>query len=289
MPRGSGLSALNEEKQVQYRKRVRAELEGTAAGDPEAKEKLQRTRREVKRKAAVRPSMRVGLLAATRQWRRRDVARFVTPSVRGQVGADALADLTALAKSAKWQRGTTLSGHASPQMRVNVRRVPASVAAALETVAGGKITLVTSDMIKVDASCCTERKMWRHNDAAEVDDTGRVPPGACSPPAPRRRHLRIQWHPMASISPFSAGTVADSPGRHLTIIVLVARERLRGGQIAFPHAGRTFNYAAIEPGGVLAWANVDEDLHALDSGVHEVHPVERGYKILYQAMARVGG
>lgn len=273
---------------MQYRKRVRAELEGAAAGDPEAKEKLQRTRREVKRKAAVRPSMRVGLLAATRQWRRRDVARFAIPSVRGQVGADALADLTALARSAKWTRGTTLSGHASPQMRMNVRRVPPSVAAALEKVARGKITLVTSDLVKVDASCCTEKTRWRHNDAAEVDETGHVPPGACSPscsPPP----ATILWHPMASSeSPFSAGTVAHSPGRHLTLIVLVAREGLRGGQIAFPHARRTFDYAAIKPGSVLAWANVDERLHALDSGVHEVHPVERGFKILYQAMARVG-
>ena len=70
--------------------------------------------------------------------------------------------------------------------------------------------------------------------------------------------------------------------------MLVACEGLRGGQIAFPHAGRTFDYAAMEPGGVLAWANVNERLHALDSGVHEVHPVERGYKSLYQVMARVG-
>ena len=70
--------------------------------------------------------------------------------------------------------------------------------------------------------------------------------------------------------------------------MLVAREGLVGGNIAFPHARRTFDYADMKPGGVLVFANVDEELCALDSGVHEVHPVEAGYKILYQAMARVG-
>ena len=78
------------------------------------------------------------------------------------------------------------------------------------------------------------------------------------------------------------------PRRHLTIIVLVECRRLRGGQIAFPHAGLRFDYADMTPGSALVFANVDEGLCALDSGVHEVHPVERGYKILYQAIARVG-
>ena len=165
MPRGSGLWPGNTKAQVKYRKRVRGELERAADGDPVAKGKLKRTRREAERKAQVgRPTMKVGLLAATRQWRRRGVANFATPSVRGQVGAEALAALAALAKAAEWTRGTTLSGHASPQMRRFVAGVPASVTGALQKVAGGKIKLVTSDLIKVDASCCTEKKLWRHNE-----------------------------------------------------------------------------------------------------------------------------
>ena len=84
MPRGSGLSARNKEKQVQYKRRVREELERAAAGDILAKGKLKRTRREAERKAAVgRPAMIVVLLAATRQWRRSDVALFRTPSCYG--------------------------------------------------------------------------------------------------------------------------------------------------------------------------------------------------------------
>ena len=102
------------------------------------------------------------------------------------VGADALAALAALASAVTWKQGRTVSGHASPQMRRRVARVPASVTEALQKVAGGKIKLVTSDLIKVDASCCTEKKLWRHHDAVEVDETGHIPPGAVahSPPAP---------------------------------------------------------------------------------------------------------
>ena len=130
MPRGSGLWPGNTKLQVKYRKRVRGELERAADGDPVAKGKLKRTRREAERKAQVgRPTMKVGLLAATRQWRRRGVANFATPSVRGQVGAEALAALAALAKAVTWKQGTTVSGHASPQMRRRVPLVPARTGA----------------------------------------------------------------------------------------------------------------------------------------------------------------
>ena len=86
MRRGENLVPLNKKRQLEHGQLFRQVLERADDGDPEAKRRIFLMRREAKVRQKARPGMKATLQAATRQWRRRDVALFRIPRVRGQVG-----------------------------------------------------------------------------------------------------------------------------------------------------------------------------------------------------------
>ena len=67
MPRGENLQPGNMNKQLQHGKIFREVLELADGGDPEAKRRVKKMRREAKVRQKARPGMKATLQAATRQ------------------------------------------------------------------------------------------------------------------------------------------------------------------------------------------------------------------------------
>ena len=256
MPRGDHLLKLNTQKQKKRQRLTYQLLNRADHGDTEAQAELKKMRAVAERNKDRRPALRI-MLNTMRSFQMRSVLPFSRPVVCGRV-ADEETQFLLRQVPKKWRRGQTVSGHPTPQFRHTLPgALPPATIKALEAVVGCKLKLIEQSLLRVDKNC---RGSWLHSDAAEVDQkTRRLSPDA----------------------------TADSPLRHLTIIVLLAHEGLVGGEIAFPHARRTFNYAKLQLGSVLVWANVDAHGRPTDASIHNVLPVKQGVKLLFQAWARV--
>ena len=68
MPRGENLQPGNMKKQLENAQRFREVLELADGGDPEAKLRVLKMRREAEVRRKARPAMQATVLAATRQW-----------------------------------------------------------------------------------------------------------------------------------------------------------------------------------------------------------------------------